>query len=302
MSPSQERLRSRLPPEIHVAGRGLPRSVPMESLRPVSASDSGVFSSDPTSYAQTEPVSQSIQEEYNIDLRRLSQDSYAYQPEPLTSRSYTEYDAESHSRRGSDMGRNMPRYHSRRRPFNQDEFDGPSQLLPLPLPQQELARSQALPHLPLSLSPQEQDEVAHRVNDILSQCAFHFVAKYQFPVPLERDKPHVRSASDREWTEWAYLLKRLATKRRIPARVLFENQIKQFVTILDNSIPARESRDQQLRTLKDDRCTLQLISASTQVAKILLDSHAMAELDNLYQTTESLMMDRGARRRAVGYH
>lgn len=286
-----------------MASRGLPRSVPMEPLRPLSfASGSGAFASDPVSYGQLESLSQSIPEDYNTDLRRLSQDSYAYQSESPTSRSYTEYEAEPHSRRGSDMGRTASRYHSRRRPFNQDEFDGPSQLLPLPLPQQELARSQGLPHLPLSLSPQEQDEVAHRLNDILSQCAYHFVAKYQFPIPLERDKPNVRSASDREWTEWAYLLKRLATKRRIPARVLFENQIKQLVTILENSIPARQSRDQQFRSLKDDRYILQLISASTQVAKLLMDSHAMVQLDNLYQTTESLMMERRARQRAVGYH
>jgi hypothetical protein len=26
------------------------------------------------------------------------------------------------------------------------------------------------------------------LNDILSQCAFHFVAKYSFPIPLDRDK------------------------------------------------------------------------------------------------------------------
>jgi hypothetical protein len=96
------------------------------------------------------------------------------------------------------MGRSTPRYQqNRRRPFNQDEFDGPSQLLPLPLPQQELARSQELTDLPVNLNLAEQDEVLQHINDILSQCAFHFVAKYQFPIPLERDKPTANGQSGR---------------------------------------------------------------------------------------------------------
>jgi hypothetical protein len=51
----------------------------------------------------------------------------------------------------------------------------------------------------------------------------------------------VERPQDREWTEWVYLLKRLATKRRIPARVLYNGQIKQFVTILENSLESRYS-------------------------------------------------------------
>jgi hypothetical protein len=128
------------------------------------------------------------------------------------------------------------------------------------------------------------------------------VAKYQFPIPLERDKPRVRSPADREWTEWAYLLKRLATKRRIPARVLYDNQIKQFVTTLENSIAVRQnSREQQPRTLKDDRYMLQLVSAATQVAKILMDSLSMEQLDALYRQTESLILERRARLRELGF-
>jgi len=234
-------------------------------------------------------------------IRRQSQDSFVLQTGSPTSQSYTEYDLETQNRRGSEMGRTT-RYHTRRRPFNQDEFDGPSQLLPLPVPQQEHARSQALPNLPIHLEIEEQEEITLRVNDILSRCAFHFVAKYQFPIPLERDKPRVRTPADREWTEWAYLLKRLATKRRIPARVLYDNQIKQFVTTLENSIAVRgNNRDQQARTPKDDRYILQLVSAGTQVAKILMDSLSMEQLDALYRQTESVILERRARLRGLGY-
>lgn len=151
--------------------------------------------------------------------------------------------------------------------------------------------------LPANLTSQEQEEILTHVNDILSHCAFHFIAKYQFPIPLERDKPRVRTPTDREWTEWAYLLKRLATKRRIPARVLFDNQIKQFVTTLENSIAARQNREQQARPPKDDRYMLQLVSAGTQVAKILMDSQAMEQLDSLYTNTESIILERRARAR-----
>jgi len=171
------------------------------------------------------------------------------------------------------------------------------------VPQQELARSQTLPTLPVHLELEEQDEIILHVNDILSRCAFHFVAKYQFPIPLERDKPRVRTAADREWTEWAYLLKRLATKRRIPARVLYDNQIKQFVTTLENSIAVRQSNrgDQQTRAPKDDRYMLQLISAGTQVARILMDSLSMEQLDALYRQTESVILERRARLRGLGF-
>jgi hypothetical protein len=292
-----------MPLELHTASRGLPRSVPMETFRPLAFAPSpGTFPGEPSAYGQPDPLPRPAPEDPAYHGRRPSQDSYVYQSESPTSRSYTEYEIETNGRRSSEMGRTTPRYNSRRRPFNQDEFDGPSQLLPLPLPQQEMARSQDLPVLPVHLNIQEQDEVLQHANDILSQCAYHFVAKYQFPIPLERDKPRVRGPGDREWTEWAYLLKRLATKRRIPARVLFDNQIKQFVTTLENSIAARQSRDQQTRAPRDDRYILQLVSAGTQVAKLLMDSQAMEQLDALYRRTESVILDRRARARTVGYH
>ncbi|UKZ51508.1 hypothetical protein TrVGV298_005268 [Trichoderma virens] len=139
---------------------------------------------------------------------------------------------------------------------------------------------------------QEQDNVLNQVNDRLSQCAYDFVAKYQFPIPLTQDMRPVERPQDREWTEWVYLLKRLATKRRIPARVLYNGQIKQFVTILENSLEMRHAAKHQSRPLKDDRNILQLISAGIQVAKILKDASAMDYLDRLYVSTEKQIQER----------
>lgn len=151
-----------------------------------------------------------------------------------------------------------------------------------------------LPHLPTNLLVQEQDSILAQVNDRLSRCAFDFVAKYQFPIPLTQDMRPVERPEDREWTEWVYLLKRLATKRRIPARVLYNGQIKQLVTILENSLEMRHAAKHQSRPLKDDRNILQLISAGIQVAKILKDAQAMSFLDNLYVQTEEHIRDRSA--------
>ncbi|KID97408.1 hypothetical protein MAJ_06640, partial [Metarhizium majus ARSEF 297] len=181
---------------------------------------------------------------------------------------------------------------SQRRPSNRDEFDGPHQFLQRP-PQEVIdMQERELPHLPTNLHVQEQDTVLNQVNDRLSQCAFDFVAKYQFPIPLTQDMRPVERPQDREWTEWVYLLKRLATKRRIPARVLYNGQIKQFVTILENSLEMRHAAKHQSRPLKDDRNILQLISAGIQVAKILKDASAMDYLDHLYVETESRIQER----------
>ncbi|KAG0645367.1 hypothetical protein D0Z07_8856 [Hyphodiscus hymeniophilus] len=182
--------------------------------------------------------------------------------------------------------------HSQRRPSNRDEFDGPHQFLQRPALDYVAQQDRDLPHLPTNLIVQEQDSVLTRVNDRLAQCAFDFVAKYQFPVPLSSDMRPVERPEDREWTEWVYLLKRLATKRRIPARVLYNGQIKQFVTILENSLEMRHAAKHQSRPLKDDRNILQLISAGIQVGKILKDAEAMAYLDRLYVTTERQIQER----------
>ncbi|QUC19259.1 uncharacterized protein UV8b_03500 [Ustilaginoidea virens] len=187
---------------------------------------------------------------------------------------------------------------SQRRPSNRDEFDGPHQFLQRP-PQDVIdMQERELPHLPTNLHVQEQDAVLSRVNDRLSQCAFDFVAKYQFPIPLTQDMRPVERPQDREWTEWVYLLKRLATKRRIPARVLYNGQIKQFVTILENSLEMRHAAKHQSRPLKDDRNILQLISAGIQVAKILKDASAMEYLDRLYVDTETRILERTTGRSA----
>ncbi|KAI1173292.1 hypothetical protein F4777DRAFT_456020 [Nemania sp. FL0916] len=182
-----------------------------------------------------------------------------------------------------------------RKPSNRDEFDGPQvQFLTRPSSDYVAMQEREMPHLPTNLLVSEQDRVLAAVNDRLSLCAFDFVAKYQFPIPLTQDMRPVEQPQDREWTEWVYLLKRLATKRRIPARVLYNGQIKQFITILENSLEMRHAAKHQSRPLKDDRNILQLISAGIQVAKILKDAAAMDYLDRLYVSTEQQIQDRAA--------
>ncbi|KAL9040353.1 MAG: hypothetical protein Q9214_004518 [Letrouitia sp. 1 TL-2023] len=183
---------------------------------------------------------------------------------------------------------------SQKRPANRDEFDGPHQFLEKPSSDIGSTHDRDLPQVPTNLFVQEQDNVLSQVNDRLSRCAFDFMAKYQFPIPLEPDKRPVQVPSDREWTEWVYLLKRLATKRRIPARVLYNGQIKQFVTVLENSLEMRHAAKHQSRPIKDDRNVLQLISAGLQVAKILKDANCMEFMDSLYMQTESLIRERKA--------
>ena len=230
----------------------------------------------------------------NMDLKsRSSPDRHLWEQGSTTSRDSLDLRADTPPSRGS---RGTPRFqgksHSQRRPSNRDEFDGPHQFLDRPSPETIAAQERELPHVPTNLFVQEQDDVLSQVNDRLSQCAFDFIAKYQFPIPLEPDKRPVRVAQDREWTEWVYLLKRLATKRRIPARVLYNGQIKQLVTVLENSLEMRHAAKHQSRPLKDDRNVLQLISAGLQVAKILKDASTMESLDHLYVRTEALINSR----------
>ncbi|KAJ5789613.1 uncharacterized protein N7518_006624 [Penicillium psychrosexuale] len=207
-----------------------------------------------------------------------------------------EYIMERNSQRTGERSRGSPHYHSQRRTSNRDEFDGPHQFLEPPSPQAVAAQDKELPQLPTNLDAGEQDSILHKVNDRLSQCAYDFIAKYQFRVPIEQDKRPVKVPSDREWTEWVYLLKRLATTRRIPAHLLYNRQIKQLITVLENSLEMRHAAKHQSRPVKDDRNVLQLISAGTQVAKILRDSSAMQYLDSLYVDTEKLILDRRGRR------
>ncbi|OQO09063.1 hypothetical protein B0A48_05954 [Cryoendolithus antarcticus] len=214
-------------------------------------------------------------------------------PPPMLRRSSSEHTNLSqlpavYAGQTSDNSKNYPQ----RRPSNRDEFDGPSQLLDKPVDADYEPKEEDLPQLPISLYAQEQDEILTQVNDRLSQCAYDFVARYQFPIPLEPDKRPVRVPSDREWSEWVYLLKRLATKRRIPSRVLYNGQIKQLITILENSLEMRHAAKHQSRPLKDDRNVLQLVSSGLQVAKIVKDAPAMGYLDALYVRTEMLITSR----------
>lgn len=223
---------------------------------------------------------------------RVSPDSVMREPQSPRSLDTSEYIVETTKSRHGDKSRGTVKYHSQRRPSNRDEFDGPHQLLDPPSPRTIAAQDRELPSLPTHLDVSEQDDILCKVNDCLSQCAFNFVARYQFPIPIEPDKRQVRVPSDREWTEWVYLLKRLATKRRIPARVLYNGQIKQLVTVLENSLEMRHAAKHQSRPVKDDRNILQLISAGTQVARILKDAVAMEYLDRLYTDTERLIQER----------
>lgn len=191
-----------------------------------------------------------------------------------------------------DTPRSSSKPHHSQKRTNRDEFDGPTQFLQKPPIEKILAQERDLPHVPINLDVREQDDVLSQVNIRLSQCAYDFVAKYQFPIPLEPDKRPVQKASDREWTEWVYLLKRLATKRRIPARLLYNGQIKQLVTVLENSLEMRHASAHQSRPPKDDRNVLQLISAGTQVAKMLKDASTMDYLDKLYKQTEVVIQKR----------
>ncbi|MCJ1412766.1 hypothetical protein MMC19_006864 [Ptychographa xylographoides] len=220
---------------------------------------------------------------------RSSPEHYPWEEDTATSWAGSESLTENFPGKGQPSGQ---RIQSQRRPSNRDEFDGPHQFLDMPSADVITAQERNLPHLPTNLLVNEQDEILSQVNDCLSSCAFNFIAKYQFPIPLEPDKRPVKIPADREWTEWVYLLKRLATKRRVPARVLYNGQIKQLVTVLENSLEMRHAAKHQSRPLKDDRNVLQLISAGLQVAKILKDASCMEFLDNLYVHTERKIQSR----------
>ncbi|KAJ5765479.1 hypothetical protein N7520_005038 [Penicillium odoratum] len=206
------------------------------------------------------------------------------------------YIVERAIRRGPDSNRGSSQYISQRRTsIRGDEFDGPHQILDPPSSRSVPTREEELPQLPTNLDAAEQDKILHEVNDRLSLSAYEFFARYQFPIPLETDKRPVQVPSDREWNEWVHLLKRLATRRRIPRHTLHNGQIKQLITVLENSLEMRHAAKHSSRPVKDDRNVLQLISAGTQVAKILKDSSAMQFFDRLYVDTEKMINDRRRR-------
>ena len=224
---------------------------------------------------------------------RSSPDNYPWEDDSSSTWAGSDFPPDGYEGKTSSVGpKSKGKGFSQRRPSNRDEFDGPHQLLDRPSPGTIASQERELPHLTTNLFVDEQDQILSQVNDRLSKCAFDFVAKYQFPIPLEPDKRPVRVPADREWTEWVYLLKRLATKRRIPARVLYNGQIKQLITVLENSLEMRHAAKHQSRPLKDDRNVLQLISAGLQVAKILKDAGAMEYLDQIYNQTERMIQMR----------
>lgn len=272
-----------------------PRSEPVYAPAGYSAGSSSSF------YGTAGPASGSYSSQasgWEPQVRRVSPDTYMDDFGPSSS-SPTDYQLEASSRSSNKPKGDRKGSSQQRRSSNRDEFDGPHQFLQPPPAEYIAQQNMELPHLPTNLVVQEQDSVLTQVNDRLSQCAFDFVAKYQFPVPLDPSCRKVEQPQDREWTEWVYLLKRLATKRRIPARVLYNGQIKQFITILENSLEMRHAATHKSRPLKDDRNILQLISAGIQVTKLLRDACAMNDLDRLYVATEKQIQERSASAR---YH
>lgn len=222
----------------------------------------------------------------------MPQEPFRHDAGPLDPSGSLEYTLGRRSRRAPDNARENPRYFPQRRITNRDEFDGPHQTLNRSSARNVPARDEELPQLPTNLDAAEQDRILHQVNDRLSQCAYDFFAAYQFPIPLEQDKRPVQVPSDREWNEWVHLLKRLATRRRIPRHALHNGQIKQLITVLENSLEMRHAAKHSSRPVKDDRNVLQLISAGTQVTKILKDTGAMSFFDRLYVDTEKLIHER----------
>lgn len=225
----------------------------------------------------------------------MARDSPRHDAGSLNPMDNPEYIVERNSRRAADISRGGPQYVSQRRTSNRDEFDGPHQILDPPASRTLPAREEELPQLPTNLDAAEQDRILHQVNERLSECGFNFFARYGFPIPLEQDKRPVQVPSDREWNEWVHLLKRLATRRRIPRHALHSGQIKQLITVLENSLEMRHAAKHSSRPVKDDRNVLQLISAGTQVARILKDGSAMQFFDGLYVDTEKLIHDRRRR-------
>lgn len=257
-------------------------SEPPSSSRKYDLKDQSIH---PTAILETSDANESI------DSRRPSSERAILEPEFPSF--LDQLDSTESLLHYSQSGRRISeKPHQSQRRANKDEFDGPVQYLEKPSFDRIVAQERDLPHVPVSLEVSEQDRVLRQVNDQLSRCAFDFIAKYQFPIPIESDKRPVQRPSDREWTEWAFLIKRLATKRRIPARVLYNGQIKQLVTVLENSLEMRHASTHSSRPPKDDRNILQLISAGTQVAKMLKDATTMEELDTLYQHVEKLIRER----------
>ena len=181
---------------------------------------------------------------------------------------------------------------SHRFPLNRDDLDGPVQFLNKPDGAEFEPQDEDIPNLPTNLLAPDQYFLLSQMNDRLSRSVFDFIAKYQFPIPIEATKRPVCVPSDRHWSEWVGLLKGLVTKRRIPARLIYNRQLPQVIPTLENSLEIKHVSKRRSRPLKDDRNILQLISAGIQVAKALEDAPAMHDLDMLYVHTTRLIRQR----------
>lgn len=160
------------------AGEALGRSDSFYSANGHSTgSSSALYGTAGPSYSSYTSQSASREPQGRISPEQYM-DDYAASPSPTA-----DYPVEPSSR-SSGKSKSSGKGHSQqRRPSNRDEFDGPHQFLQRPPPEYIAKQERDLPHLPTNLVVQEQDSVLTQVNDRLSQCAFDFVAKYQFPIP-----------------------------------------------------------------------------------------------------------------------
>lgn len=168
-----------------------------------------------------------------------------------------------------------------RRPGNRDEFDGAVQTLPLPTDEVACAMDQRVTSCRVSLEPRVQANTMSLLTTCLSRAAFDWVARYQFPIPRMADRPIVVCPEDRTWNEWAYLIKRLATKRRVPARIIKDGHIKALVPTMENATIIPPPGNGSV-LMMEDRHILQVISAGIQVTRLIQDGSATHYLLNLY--------------------
>ncbi|KAH7165313.1 hypothetical protein EDB81DRAFT_778963 [Dactylonectria macrodidyma] len=139
----------------------------------------------------------------------------------------------------------------------------------------------------------EQKSILGLVNDRLLQCAYDACTRYQFPIPLAEGMRPIKGPRGREWAEWVHFLKRLAAKRRIPARAFRNEQVGDLITILENSLDIQIARHQSPPS-QNDRSMLRLITLGFEVAKILEDAPAMKSLQELKFSTKRQIEERSA--------
>ena len=127
------------------------------------------------------------------EIRICSQNSYAVRPPSLSVAEETQVDCGTSYSSNEHLFQNV-----QRRPSNRNESNGPHQYLDTPSLEVLAVEEQDLPRLPKNLYVRNQDEILSQVNNRLPRCVFNFLAKYQFPIPLESDKKPVTVPADRE--------------------------------------------------------------------------------------------------------